>query len=186
MPSSYLCIDFLDGVLTIRIAHSKHLLLYASSSSSGLRPSQRRSELALPPPPPPEEIATGVPPARAGFYLPDNLDKLFRGIFVLTLDPFVCAEHGCFLCNLWRREVNLVITEQLDDRTNFCSILCQLLQFLLLYQKFTRFVIQLRLVLCNDLLYIRLLCLIFVKSYFAGCKSSFIFLSRFLPAVFVS
>ena len=56
--------DLLFLITTI-IAVFKHLLRYASSSSSGLRPSQRRSESELPPPPPPEEIAAGVPPARA-------------------------------------------------------------------------------------------------------------------------
>lgn len=52
-------------LITTIIAVFKHLFRYASSSSSGLRPSQRRSESELPPPPPPEEIAAGVPPARA-------------------------------------------------------------------------------------------------------------------------
>ena len=107
-----------------------------------------------------------------------NIGKLFGNRLVLTLNPFVCAEQGHFLCNLWRREVNHVVTEWLNNGTDFCSILCQLLQFLFLYLKFTCFVIQLRLIFCNELLYICFLRLIFVKSYLARRES---FINFFKP-----
>ena len=46
-------------LFTTFTANIRHLLRYASSSSSGLLPSQRRSESELPPPP--DETATGCP-----------------------------------------------------------------------------------------------------------------------------
>lgn len=52
---------------------------------------------------------------------------------VLAFNPFVSTDHRRFLCDLWWREINLVITERLDNRASFCRLICKSLQFLLLY-----------------------------------------------------
>jgi len=54
-------------------------------------------------------------------------------MLVLTFDPFVRTEQGYFLGNLRWCEIYLVVAERLDNRTDFCCICGQSLQFLLLY-----------------------------------------------------
>ena len=92
-----------------------------------------------------------------GFYFADNISKLFSYILVLPLNPFIATEQRYFLGNLWWRELNLVVTKRLDNRTGFCRLCGQPFQFLLLYVEFVGLVFKFGLILCNELLYICLL-----------------------------
>ena len=89
-------------------------------------------------------------------------------MLVLTFNPLICTKQGNFLGNLRWCEIDLVITERLDNRTDFCRIFSQLFQFLLLYVEFVGFVFKFGLLLGNEFLNIRFLRLISVKCNPAG------------------
>ena len=103
-----------------------------------------------------------------GFYFADNFGKLLGDMMILTFNPFVRTGQGYFLGNLRWCEIDLVIAERLDNRTDFCRIFSQLFQLLLLYVEFVGLVFKFGLILGNEFLNIRFLRLIPVEGYPAG------------------
>ena len=94
-------------------------------------------------------------------------------MLVLTFDPFIRTEQGYFLGNLRWREINLVITERLDNRTGFCRICGQPFQFQLLCVELVGLVFKFGLILSNEFLDIRFLRLIPVECNLAGSQFPF-------------